>query len=129
MRLRLVLAALALSSLACGVTDVKDQTCSTDDAFQSEEGDIYCRDEAAPAECEQVVNEIIDAFVTCADGAFTEEELREALEDQRVTFDCDAAVATSTELDQCYDDLADPECEDGLAVLTEACEGSVLAEE
>ncbi len=119
---------LGLCSLACALTDVKGDTCEAADMFQTEDGDRYCRDEAAPAECEHVVDEIIDAFVTCADGAFTEAELRDELEAQGVDFNCDEAVATSTSLDVCYADLEDPTCEDGLAVITDACESSVLAE-
>lgn len=76
-----------------------------------------------------MVDEIIDAFVTCADGAFTEDELRDELEDEGVTWDCESAVATSTELDECYADLIEPECDEGVAVITVACKGSVLAEE
>lgn len=126
MKLTPILALIGFSSLACTLTDVKGDTCVADDMFEAENGDRYCLDEGAPEECEQVVDAIIDAFVTCGDGAFTEEELRDELDEEGVTFDCDSAVATSTELDTCYDDLADPECDNGVAVMSEACEGSVL---
>ncbi len=127
MKLAPIVILFGVLSLACTLTDVKGETCPSDEMFEAENGDRYCLDEGAPAECEEVVDEIINAFVICGDGAFTEEELREALEDEGVTFDCDSAVATSTELEECYDDLADPECEEGVAVMTDACEGSVLA--
>lgn len=128
MKLAPLLAVLGLFTLGCALTDIKGDTCTADDMFQTVDGDQYCRDEAAPDECEQVVDAIIDAFVLCADGAFTEEELRAELAAEGVTFDCDAAVATSVDLDECYAQLADPTCQDGLAVISEECEESVLAE-
>lgn len=128
MKLAPLIAIFGALSLACALTDVKGDTCEAADMFQTEEGDRYCRDPAAPGECEDVVDGIFEAFVYCADGAFTEDELRDELAAQGVSVDCDEAVATSTELDTCYEDLADPTCEDGLAVISEACKGAVLAE-
>ncbi|MSQ00636.1 MAG: hypothetical protein EXR71_01940 [Myxococcales bacterium] len=129
MRLAPIALVFGLLILGCTFTDVKGATCTADDLFEAQNGDRYCLDPAAPAECEHVVDEIIDAFVTCADGAFTEDELREQLADEGVTWNCESAVATSTELDVCYADLIEPECDGGVAVITEACAGSVLAEE
>ncbi|GDX81299.1 hypothetical protein LBMAG42_31100 [Deltaproteobacteria bacterium] len=126
MKLTPIVALIGLLSLACTLTDVKGDTCVADDMFEAENGDRYCRDEGAPSECEEVVDAIIEAFVTCGDGAFTEAELRDELAEEGVTFDCESAVATSTDLEECYDDLADPECDNGVAVMTDACEGSVL---
>lgn len=129
MKIVLLLASIGLLSLGCALTDSKDATCPAEEMYQSEAGDRYCLDEAAPAECDHVVDEILDAFVLCSDGAFTEAELRAEIEAQGIDFPCDDAVATSNELDTCYEQLADPECEDSLPVISSECEGSVLAKE
>ncbi len=129
MKLAPTLALIGLCCLACSYTDVKGDTCTADDLFEAENGDRYCRDADAPDECEAVVNEMIDAFVTCGDGAFTEDQLRLQLAQDGVTWDCDLAVATSLDLDTCHEQLADPECEDGVAVISEECQGSILAVE
>jgi len=129
MKLAPIVTLIGLCSLACALTDDKGDTCTADDMFESENGDRYCRDEGAPAECEHVVDEIIDAFVTCGDGAFTEAQLRLQLAQDGVTWDCDLAVATSVDLDTCYAQLTDPECEAGVAVISDECEGSILAVE
>ncbi len=129
MKLFIAVFALFLFGFGCAVTDVKDNSCAASDAFETEQGDIYCLDEAAPAQCEHVVDEIIDAFVTCSDGAFTEDELLDELEQEGVSFSCDEAVATSTEFDTCIEQLQDPECEGDLAVISEECQGSVFVEQ
>lgn len=115
--------------LGCTVTDVKGDTCPQADAFQTAAGDLYCLDPAAPSDCERVVDEIIDAFVTCGDGAFTEAELLDELERAGVSFECEAAVATSTDYEECLDQLQEPTCADGVAQISAECEGSVLAPE
>lgn len=129
MKLAPTLAVLGLLSLGCALTDVKGDSCSADDMFEAPDGDRYCRDADAPADCEVVVDAIIGAFVTCGDGAFTEDELRLELAKEGVTFHCEDAVATSLDYDTCLDQLADPECKDNLAVISDECEGSVLAPE
>ena len=115
-------------SVACALTDSKDATCSADEMYEAESGDRYCFDETASAECEHVMDEIIDAFVTCGEGAFTESELRDELEKAGVNFPCDEAVATTGDLDTCYAQLADPTCDGNLAVISDECSGAVLVE-
>ncbi len=70
MKLAPIMLFLGVASLACALTDVKGDSCPSGEIFETAEGDRYCLDEGAPAECE-----------------------------------------------------------DGVAVITEACKGSVLAEE
>ncbi len=126
MRARLVLALIVGWSLACTGTDSAGETCPLDELYEASDGTQYCRDDFAPEDCELLYEEIIDAFVTCADGAFTEEELREEIAAQGVDLDCDEAVATTDEYEVCVDELREPTCSGRLAELPEACQGAVL---
>ena len=115
--------------VAC-VTDVKGESCGLGDAMVDADGTTYCPDANAPADCEAAFDTIIEAFVNCADGAFTEEELRNEIDQESTLGDCDYAVATSVTYDDCLDSLSAPECnDDGYAVLPEACTGAVLMSE
>lgn len=126
MRARLVLVLIGGFCLACTGTDSAGETCPIDELYESGDGTQYCRDDFAPEDCELLYEELIDAFVTCAEGAFTEEELREEIAAQGVDLDCDAAIATTDDYDVCIDDLREPTCEDRIAQLPEACQGAVL---
>jgi hypothetical protein len=108
------------------VTDDKGESCGLLDALYDNDGNTFCPDENAPADCETLFDVYIDAAVACASDAgipITEEDVRadEALPD------CDNAVATRPSFDDCIDDIEGAACEtDGTLPLPDTCKGAVL---
>lgn len=103
-------------------TDVKGESCGVLDAFYDGD-DAYCPDEDAPDDCEDVIDALVDAFAGCG---VDEDQARDAAED---ALDCDTAVATTNDFDDCLDTLQETECllaEDG---LPDDCKGAVLTHE
>ena len=129
MRIHVVIVISAGLLMGCG-TDAKGESCGVLDMLVNSDGDQYCPDEAAPQDCEDLNDALVDAAVLCGGGLFSEEELRAELEDGGALNNCDNAVATTTDYDDCIDfltDEAEPPCEGtSLAPPPDACVGAVL---
>lgn len=129
-----LLALAAVVLLAACVTDAKGESCGLLDAYvdpadeDDAEDETYCPDADAADDCEALTDAIIDAAVTCSQGAVSAEQLRADLEEQGALPDCASAVATDLSYDDCMDALDDPPCEaDGtLGALPADCQGAVL---
>ncbi len=125
--------ALRVLALACCVapfcscaTDVKGASCSPLDTYTNDAGDAYCPDPDAPKDCDTVFDAIIAKTVECANAAgnpITEAEVRAQVD----LPDCKTAVATTTDFDQCVDELSAAQCAaDGSFSGPEICKGAVL---
>ncbi len=126
--LSLALGAITLIAGAC-MTDAKEATCTFDVMLVSGE-ELYCPDEAAPADCEVLNEAIVDAAVVCGAGAFEEEDLRAALDENGALQRCDDARATSLTYDEClahFTNTEEPPCDGtSLGPIPETCVGVIL---
>lgn len=129
-----LLALVVLVPLAGCITDAKGESCGFLDAYvdpadeDDAEDETYCPDADAADDCDALTDAIIDAAVTCSQGAVSAEQLRADLEDQGALPDCESAVATDLSYDDCMDALDDPPCEPNgtLGALPASCQGAVL---
>jgi hypothetical protein len=104
-----------LATAAC-TTDVKGESCGFLDAFVDSEGNTYCPDDNAPADCEELKDAVVGSFVECG---LDEETARSTADD---AFACDSAVATTTDFDACIELL-----EKGCTVtMPDECSGALL---
>lgn len=117
---RIALAVLiAAAAVASGcTTDVKGESCGFLDALVDKDGDTYCPDENAEADCEALSEALVDSQVDCG---LPEEDVQQAIDD---AFDCDFAVATSNTFDGCSEAVDEGFClVDG---LPDDCKGAIL---
>lgn len=113
---------------ACG-NDSKGNSCGVLDMYVSSDDDTYCPDPDAPEQCEALFDDMLGAFVICAEESglsYDEDDLRAELEDRGALPSCDRAVATSLGYEDCQDLLRDPECEGSTPKLGDSCSGVVL---
>jgi hypothetical protein len=112
---------------AC-MTDAKEETCTFDVMLVSGD-ELYCPDENAPADCEALNDAVVGAAVACSAGAFDEEQLRAALDEEGALQQCDDARATSLTYDACLAHFtsSEPPCAGtSLGPIPETCVGVIL---
>jgi hypothetical protein len=117
---RFAVVVVVVASAAC-TTDEKGDSCGLLDAYSNDDGEVYCPDEGAAADCEDVKDALVDSIVAC--GFLDEDSADDAAED---AFDCDDAVATTTDFDDCLDTLEQGECIESTDDLPDDCKGAVL---
>ena len=103
-------------AVAC-VTDDKGNTCNFLSSYP--DGDVtYCPDEAAPDDCEELKDSVVDSLVDCG---LEENDAQSTADD---ALPCDKAVATTKDFDACLDAL-DGDC---ITELPKSCEGAIIVD-
>jgi hypothetical protein len=118
---------IAVAGTSC-VVDSKGAVCGYIGALSDGDGALYCRDAAAPADCEAVNDAMVLAAVRCASEAGQEIDEATARADLELE-NCENAGATTNALPTCLDALNDddaPPCDGAALDVPGTCRGIVL---